>query len=134
MKRQSVPQDHARAFQGRSKVLYAEDEGGRVSPAPSDGWEAEEIVLDQAIAEFQRQAAEAFERARAGSGSALEYHMYAQRMDRLLLAQSTGYPRWRVRRHLRPGAFVKLPERIRQRFAEALGMTAPELDRLPSAP
>lgn len=116
---------------GHSKVLYAEDDDGRFSPALSNGWEAEEIALDQAIEEFRRQAAEAFARACAGTGSPLEYHMYRARMDLQLLAHGTGYPRWRVRRHLRRGAFLKLPDRIRRRYAEALGKTPAQLDSLP---
>lgn len=134
MKEADVPQQNAKAFMGHSKVLYAEDAGGRYVKAPCSGWEAEEIVLDQAIAEFERLAADAWERARQGTGSALEYHMYRERMDVLLLAQSTGYFRWRVRRHLRPGAFASLPAARRDRYAEALGKPAAELDTLPDRP
>ncbi|HEX7340776.1 MAG TPA: hypothetical protein VF269_00725 [Rhodanobacteraceae bacterium] len=133
MKRESVPQDHARAFMGHSKILYAEDASGHLDRAPSDGWEAEEIVLDQAIAEYARQAAAALAAARAGSGSTLAFHMFDQRMDMLLLAQSTGYPRWRVRRHLRVGVFARLSPTIRARYAEALGKTPAELDRVPES-
>lgn len=134
MKRAHVPQDNAKAFMGLSKVLYAEDTDGRYVAAPCNGWEAEEIVLDQAIAEFERRATDAWQRARQGRGSALEYHMYRERMDVVLLAQSTGYFKWRVRRHLRAGAFAALPARRRQRYAEALGKSAPELDTLPDQP
>ena len=119
---------------GHSKLLYALDEKGRYVPAPSNGWEAEEIVLDQAIAEYQRQAADAWARAKAGTTGALEYHMFRQRMDVVLLSQTTGYFKWRVRRHLKPGAFRKLSTSMRARYAEALG-TAPEvLDTLPEQP
>ena len=48
---------------GHSKVLYALDEQGHYAPTPCSGWEAEEIVLDQAIAEFERSAADAWQRA-----------------------------------------------------------------------
>lgn len=119
---------------GHSKVLYAMDEQGCYVPTPCSGWEAEEIVLDQAIAEFQRNAAAAWQRARQGAGSAFEYHMYRQRMDRVLLAQSTGFFKWRVRRHLRPGVFERLSERCRQRYAEALGLAPEQLDVLPDQP
>ena len=54
MKKEDVPQDHAKAFQGRKKALYALDENGRYAIVPSSGWEAEEIVLDQAIEEYER--------------------------------------------------------------------------------
>lgn len=134
MKRASVPQDHAKAFMGHSKILYAEDDQGRSVAAPSDGWEAEEIVLDQAIAEYTQHAADAWQRAREGHGSTLEYHMYRERMDVLLLAQGTGYARWRVRRHLRPGAFARLPQAARLRYAEALGKSPAELDMVPERP
>ncbi len=134
MKRDEVPQQNAKAFMGHSKLLYALDENGRYVRAPSSGWEAEEIVLDQAIAEYQQQAADAWRRARLGQASALEYHMYRVRMDLVLLAQSTGYLKWRVRRHLKPGAFQKLPAKCRRRYAEALGTTPEQLDTLPEQP
>ena len=131
MKKGEVPQQNAKAFMGHSKLLYALDEKGRYVPAPSNGWEAEEIVLDQAIAEYQRQAADAWARAKAGTTGTLEYHMFRQRMDVVLLAQSTGYFKWQVRRHLKPGVFQKLSASMRARYAEALGMTPESLDTLP---
>jgi hypothetical protein len=134
MKRDEVPQHNAKAFMGHSKLLYALDENGRYVRTPSSGWEAEEIVLDQAIAEYEKQAADAWARARLGQASALEYHMYRVRMDPVLLAQSTGYPKWRVRRHLRPGAFQKLSTSCRRRYAEALGTSPEQLDTLPEQP
>ncbi len=134
MKKAEVPQQNAKAFMGRSKLLYAVDDAGRYVPAPSNGWEAEEIVLDQAIEEFRRQTADAWRRAKAGTTGALEYHMYHERMDVVLLSQTTGYFKWRVRRHLRPGVFQQLPERVRARYAEALGIAAAKLDLLPEQP
>jgi len=134
MKQKEVPQENAKAFMGHSKLLYAVDDKGRYVKAPCSGWEAEEIVLDQAIAEYERQAADAWQRARDGRASTLEYHMYRQRMDLVLLAQSTGYFKWRVRRHLRLGAFQKLSTTCRQRYADALGATPEQLDALPEKP
>ena len=134
MKKDEVPQQNAKAFMGHSKLLYAVDDKGRYVPAPSNGWEAEEIVLDQAIDEFKRLTADAWQRAKQGQTSALEYHMFHERMDVVLLAQSTGYFKWRVRRHLRPGVFQKLPARLRERYADALGIDAARLDLLPEQP
>ena len=134
MKKHEVPQQNAKAFMGHSKLLYATDAQGRYEPAPCNGWEAEEIVLDQAIAEYVRQAEDAWRRARAGDASSLEYHMFRQRMDVVLLAQSTGFFKWRVRRDLRPGAFQRLSPARRERYADALGTPAAELGRLPERP
>lgn len=134
MKKDEVPQQNAKAFMGHSKLLYAVDESGRYVPAPCNGWEAEEIVLDQAIEEFRRLAEDAWQRARRGEASPLEYHMFRQRMDLVLLAQSTGFFQWRVRRDLRPGAFQKLSAARRERYSDALGVLATDLDRLPDQP
>ena len=131
MKKEDVPQDRAKAFQGRSKALYAQDENGQYKIVPSSGWVAEEIVLDQAIAEYEIAAADALERARAGKTSPLEYHMCRCRMDVVLLAQSTGFFGWQVRRHLRPGKFRALSAAKKQRYAEALGTPVDLLDALP---
>ena len=134
MKKDEVPQQNAKAFMGHSKLLYAVDESGRYVPAPCNGWEAEEIVLDQAIEEFRRLAEDAWQRARRGEASPLEYHMFRQRMDLVLLAQSTGFFQWRVRRDLRPGAFQKLSAARRERYSDALGVLATDLDPLPDQP
>ena len=134
MKKDEVPQQNAKAFMGHSKLLYAVDDHGRYVPAPCNGWEAEEIVLDQAIAEYLRLAEDAWRRAKYGRASTLEYHMYRQRMDVVLLAQTTGYFKWRVRRDLRPGAFQKLAPTRRERYADALGVAQAQLDRLPEQP
>lgn len=134
MKKDEVPQQNAKAFMGHSKLLYAQDDNGHYVRAPSSGWEAEEIVLDQAIAEYQRQAKDAWQRAQQGLASTLEYHMYRERMDLVLLAQSTGYFKWRVRRHLKPSVFRQLSAACRQRYADALGKTPEQLDTLPEQP
>jgi hypothetical protein len=134
VKKGEVPQQNAKAFMGHSKLLYAVDEQGRYTPAPCNGWEAEEIVLDQAIAEYVRLASDAWQRAKAGSASTLEYHMFKQRMDVVLLAQSTGFFKWTVRRDLKPGAFTRLSQVRRERYSDALGMTPTQLDLLPEQP
>lgn len=134
MKRDDVPQDVARALHGQRKALYAVDERGEYGIVRSAGWEAEEIVLDQAISEFEEQAAAALERAKRGAASPLEVHMLRCRMDVLVLAQSTGFFRWQVRRHLRPDRFRRLSARQRARYASALGLTVDQLDSLPGDP
>lgn len=132
MKKDEVPQEAAKAFLGHSKALYALDENGNYKIVPSAGWEAEEIVLDQAIAEYDNAAAACLLRAKSGQASPLEYHMYQCRMDLLLLAQSTGYFQWQVRRHLRPEIFKSLSASKKSRYAEALGLTLEQLEALPA--
>jgi hypothetical protein len=119
---------------GHSKALYATDAQGKLEIVPSAGWEAEEIVLDQAIAEYEAAAAQAHAQAKAGQGSSLAYHMAKRRMDALLLAQSSGYFQWQVRRHLRPEIFKSLSASKLERYALALGLSVAELQSLPEKP
>ena len=131
MKENDVPQFETKAMNGEGKALYAIDANGNYTVVRSAGWEAEDIVLSQAIEECERLAADAHVRAKRGEASALEYHMYKQRMDVVVLAQSTGYFQWRVKRHLRPGAFAGLAPDMRERYSAALGIPVAQLDILP---
>jgi hypothetical protein len=134
VKKEEVPQHNAKAFHGQTKALYATDDDGNYAVVGSNGWEAEEIVLDQAAEVFEQAAADAHARARQGSGSPLEYHMAKRRMDVLLLAQATGFWQWQVRRHLRPGAFESLPAPKQARYVEALDLSLQALLTLPDQP
>lgn len=134
MKRDEVPQDQSPTLAGQRKALYALDENGHYTVVPSSGWEPEELVLDQAVAEFNRQALTAWQDARAGSGSPLAYHMFQARMDPTVLAQATGIMRWRVKRHLKASAFARLKPALLERYADALGMDISQLKQLPDQP
>jgi hypothetical protein len=134
MLKDEVPQQDAKAFMGHSKALYALDKDGHYTIVPSSGWEAEEIVLDQAIHEYDQAAIKARARVLAGETSPMEYHMCKRRMDILLLAQSSGYFQWQVRRALRPEIFKSLSPSKLQRYAEALGLSIEQLQTLPATP
>ncbi|WP_152207152.1 hypothetical protein [Marinobacter changyiensis] len=131
MRDRDVPQDRARSLGGQRKRLYARDESGRYTTVLSSGWEAEEVVLGQAVDEFRRQAAEARQRVKQGLSSPLEYHMYARRMDLTVLAQASGLFRWQVRRHLKPSVFRRLPTTKLTRYQQALQLGHDELTCLP---
>jgi hypothetical protein len=130
MRDRDVPQDGNATLGGRRRAIYAVAEDGRLRIVPSSGWEAEEIVTRQAVEDLARRAEAARARVLAGETSPLEYHMYRARMDVTLLSQSTGLWRWRVRRHFRPRVFERLPQRLRLRYAEALGIAPEALGRI----
>ncbi|GHU34035.1 hypothetical protein AGMMS50256_27120 [Betaproteobacteria bacterium] len=125
---EEVPQEGNITLEGHRKGVYARDAEGHLGLVASRGWEAEEIVTRQAVEMFDALTATARERVYAGQGSPLEYHMYRARMDIPLLAQASGVWQWRVRRHLRPEVFRKLPLALRARYAKALGLTPAQLD------
>lgn len=130
MRERDVPQEGNVTLAGHRKAVYAVGEDGRLKIVASRGWEVEETVTRQAVEELERLAREARERALDGTGSTLEYHMYRARMDVPLLSQTTGLWRWRVKRHLRPGAFERLPSAIKRRYAEAMGIPVEALEKL----
>ena len=130
MRERDVPQEGNATLDGKRKAVYAVGDDGKLRIVESRGWEVEEVVTRQALAELERHAEEARERVIARQSSPLEYHMYRARMDVALLAQATGLWRWRVRRHFRPEIFARLPRALLQRYADAIGVTPEELARL----
>jgi hypothetical protein len=130
MRERDVPQEGNATLAGNRKAVYAVADDGRVRLVASRGWEVEEIVTRQAVQYLERLANEARERALAGLTSPLEVHMYRARMDLALLSQTTGLWRWRIRRHFRPAVFARLPLALRQRYAEALGLSLEALGRI----
>jgi hypothetical protein len=130
MRERDVPQEGNATLDGKRKAVYAVGDDGRLHIVESRGWEVEETVTRQALEDLERRAQEARKRFLAGRSSPLEYHMYRSRMDVALLAQATGLWRWRVRRHFRPEVFARLPPRLRQRYADALGIALDALSRL----
>ena len=127
----AVPQEGNATLGGQRKVMYARGADGRIVLVPSRGWEAEEIVTTQAVDALAEQAQDALVRVKAGTASPLEYWMYARRMDLALLAQTSGFWQWRVRRHLTPAGFAALAAKDRQRYADALGLRVDELANTP---
>jgi hypothetical protein len=130
MRERDVPQEGNTTLAGHRKSIYAVGDDGKLRLVPSRGWEVEEIVTRQAVEDLERRASEARERVLAGATSPLEYHMYCARMDVALLSQTTGLWLWRVRRHLKPRVFARLPLKLRQRYAEALGISVEALGKV----
>ena len=130
MRERDVPQEGNATLAGYRKAVYAVADDGKVRLVASRGWEVEEIVTTQAVQDLERLAREARERALKGLASPLEVHMYRARMDLALLSQTTGLWRWRIRRHFRPEVFAGLSPALRQRYADALGLTLEALGRI----
>ena len=130
MREHDVPQEGNATLAGHRKAVYAVGEDGKLRIVASRGWQVEEIVTRQALDELEERARDARQRALAGVASPLEYHMYRARMDVPMLAEAAGVWRWRVRRHLKPQVFARLPLALKRRYAEALGIAPQALERL----
>lgn len=131
MESRAVPQDRVATHNVTRKAIYATNKNGDYEIVPSSGWEVEAAVTLQAVDEFARLAAVAYEKVLAGDMAPLYFHMYNCRMDIAVLAQASGISQWRLKRHLQPAVFAKLAPKIVMRYAEALGLTVEELYKLP---
>lgn len=121
MKIDEVPQDNLIHYQGAGKrALYAVNERGEFTTVPSSGWEVEEVVLSQALADYDEQAEEARKRILQSESSPIEYFMYKRRMDALVLAQAMGLFKWQVKRHLKAKVFRRLDEVLLNQYARIL--------------
>ncbi|MDD9174704.1 hypothetical protein ERW49_01420 [Aliivibrio finisterrensis] len=132
MEAKKVPQDNISTYANNAKAVYATDENGDYSVVASTGWEVEEEVTKQALNEFERQAQVAYNLVRTGEKSPLYYHMFAQRMDLMVLAQSVGWFQWRVKRHFSPKIFAKLSPVKLSAYSDALGISVKQLTKLPN--
>ena len=131
MEIKDVPQDAVSTYADNKKAVYATDEEGHYSVIASSGWHVEGEATLQALDEFQRQAAEAYQQVIADEKSPLFYHMYAQRMNVVVLAQSVGMFQWRVKRHFRPAVFRALAPAMLNRYSDVLGVDMEALRKVP---
>ncbi|MCD6292694.1 MAG: hypothetical protein J7M09_04480 [Deltaproteobacteria bacterium] len=126
-----VPQDNISTLANHKKAIYATTETGAYKIIASSGWEVEEEVTKQALKELERLSAEAYRKALSGEVSPLYFHMYDQRMDPQILAQTAGISKWRLKRHFKAEVFARLSSKLLAGYAAALGLSVKELCCLP---
>jgi len=126
----SVPQDDSSIFRGGKKAIYAKDEDGKVKVVGSTGWVAEETATLQAVQDLENRAKDAYCEVKNGEKSPLYYYMYALRMDLQLLAESTGFFKWTIKKDFNPSTFAKIKNKRLEVYAETLGKTKEELKKL----
>ncbi len=126
----SVPQDDSSTYANNKKAIYAKDENGEVKVVGSSGWEAEETVTKQALHDLEQSAKDAYCEVKKGLKSPLYYHMFAVRMDLQVLADSTGFFKWTIKRDFNPKRYKNINENRLAVYAEAMGRTIEELKKL----
>ena len=131
MKVEEVPQDNGMIGDYGHEVCYAVDGNGKYTLAPSLGWEAKNIVNDQAWAMIAAETARAHRLVQSGELSPLAYYQASHQMDVCLLASYVGMARWRVKRHRRPKVFARLSERILSRYATVFKVSVVQLQTVP---
>ncbi|CAL1516679.1 hypothetical protein [Chitinophaga sp. MM2321] len=128
MKQDEVPQDGDNLHEGTFRqIMYAVDNSGNYVQVQSAGWEPENIALGQAWEEVNEKVKTARARVEAGEISPVAYYMEKNLMDLPLLASYVGKFQWQVKRHMKPGVFKRLNEKMLQRYAEAFKISIDNL-------
>lgn len=124
MKKEEVPQDDANMLEGKFKEpCYAVDEEGKYTTVKSVGWEAKNIVMQQAWDAVHERVEEVRAQVEAGELSPIAYYLEKQLMDLVVLSGYTGFFRWTVKRHMKMKNFDKLSEQKLQRYADAFDIS-----------
>lgn len=135
MKKNDVPQDSDNStYGGVRKLIYATNDNGEYEGVKSSGWSVEADATRTALELINQQCQQAWLNASTNTTAPLEYYMYYRRMDVALLAQTSGFFQWRIRRHFRPEIFAKLSTKVLDRYSEALEIDIEQLKQLPEQP
>ncbi|MEL0646127.1 hypothetical protein V6257_08465 [Pseudoalteromonas issachenkonii] len=132
MKKDEVPQDNSKSYQGQNKLLYAVDDSGHYHGVKSSGWEVENFATQLAVDDLNEQTSQALSDAHSGLISPLGYHMLSRRFDVSTLAAASGFFQWQINRHLRPAIFLTLSDKKINRYCDTLKISRDALLSLPS--
>ncbi len=86
-----------------------------------------QVIIKQSWDEAALRMEEIRQQVNAGKLSPIAYHMERILMEVPMLAAYTGFSKWRVKRHLKPGIFRNLREDTLQQYASVFGITIEEL-------
>lgn len=117
MKVKEVPQDGRQTFGDTTLIDYAVDDNGKIVPVQSSGWEVRVLAMDNLANMFDEWAAEARERVKNNQSSPIEYFMFHFGLDLPTLAQQMGLSQRKVKKHMKPGVFEKLDDKILEQYA-----------------
>jgi hypothetical protein len=127
MKKEDIPQDPSALRNITKEVSYAVDENGNYVTELSTGWDVKIKALDVAWSDIEKKVADAKQKVLNNEASPLLYFMELKLMDIQILSDYTGFWKWRVKRHLKPGVFEKLSAKKLQKYATAFDVTVEAL-------
>ncbi|HTI12855.1 MAG TPA: hypothetical protein VL832_30025 [Puia sp.] len=127
MKKEDVPQDLSSLGKITTEICYATDESGKYTTQQSRGWDVKISALDVTWENVGKRMKEATEKMEKGEVSPLLYFMEKSVMDLSILSSYTGFWKWQIRRHLKPGVFSKLSDKALRKYAEVFNCTVEEL-------
>lgn len=130
MKKKEVPQDPSSLKDFTKELCYAVDESGKYTTGLSTGWDVKTSALDIAWKDIEKRVAEAKTKVLNGEASPILYYMELKLMDITILSAYTGFFKWTIRRHLKPGVFKKLSGKKLKLYADTFDITIDKLKNI----
>jgi len=130
MKKEEIPQDPGALNRLTKELSYAVDDKGNYTTALSAGWEVKNTALDVAWTDVEKRINDAKQKVLNGEASPLLYYMELKLMDPAIVASYTGFWKWQIKRHMKPGVFKKLSENKLKKYADVFEVTVDELKNL----
>jgi hypothetical protein len=127
MKKDDVPQDLSSLGKITKEVCYATDSNGKYVTELSSGWDVKITALDTAWGNIEKRVAAAKQQVIDGKASPLLFFMEYRLMDVSILAGYTGFWKWQIKRHLKPGVFNTLSDKKLKKYAEAFNIKVEDL-------
>jgi hypothetical protein len=127
MKKEEIPQDVSALGKITKEVCYATDSTGKYNAELSSGWDVKITALDVAWGGIEKRIAAAKQQVLNNKASPLLFFMEYRLMDISILAGYTGFWKWQIKRHLKPGVFNKLSDQKLQRYARAFNIKVEDL-------
>lgn len=127
MNKKDVPQDEGLSEGLFEDICYALDENGNYTVVPTTGWQPKTDAMLQAWDVIHEKVEQVRQKVLSGELSPVAYFMEKNLMDVKLLADYSGLPKRKIRKHLKPAYFAKIEDKILGLYAETFGIT---VDRL----
>jgi hypothetical protein len=127
MKKDEIPQDLGALGKITSEIVYAVDESGNYTTAPSNGWEVKSSALDVAWKDVEKRIADARQKVLQKEASPILYFMELRVMDIPIVAAYTGFWKWQVKKHMRYAVFEKLSTSKLEKYAALFEVSVEDL-------
>ena len=134
MKKKDIPQDPSVLDKFTKEVSYVTDDDGKYTTGLSRGWEVKASALDVSWENIKARISEARDKVMQGKASPVLFFMELRIMDIPTLAAYTGYWRWTIKRHFKPGPFRRMSVNRLKKYAEVFEIRMEDLQNFETNP
>jgi hypothetical protein len=134
MKKEEVPQNNENLLNGIREIQYAVDENGNYTRVLSYGWEPKNNALKMAVNLVDELIEDARQDVLNGDKSPIWFYMVLKQMDISILKQTTGFSKFKIKRHFNPANFSKLSTGVLEKYSAAFTVSMNDLINIPKEP